>query len=890
MMNSRSSHGLLLCCAVLIAGGAARGPAQPKQAPVSPRVEKLVSQMTLEEKIGLLHGSGEDASTYQGQAGYLAGVPRLGIPSLRLADGPPGVLTRVPASALTATMGLAATFSREDARANGIVVANQATARGVDVALQPFINIARDFEFGRAYNTYGEDPFLTGQIGAEFIRGVQDRGVMAQAKHYIGYDTDGTEVSIAPQALHEIYAAPFQDAIDAGVSSIMCSYNKINGEYACGNNSTLNDLFKGEMGFTGFVTSDWGATHATDFILSGLDMEMPGPLPVTFNIPSYFVKNPPREEAAAGDLKTLSDGGLPEEKAGTSYSAVREQGGDLLALVKAGVVPEKNIDQAVIRILSTMERFGLLDGKSHAKVSGIDSPEDAAVIERTSTDAAVLLKNEGGILPLKPSSLAHVALIGPGAAQVVAVGLTGEKAVGIPERQVGPLAALRKLGGNQADFSYAPADDMDGVPVPAALLTHFGEPGLERRVFKEDALRIDSAINFTKKDGTALAPDQSIVWTGTLNVPETGNYRLHLQLLGCWGSLKIDEQPVARTWYNWIHGEIVQAGQDNVLPTTDGLDNLRAEMYLTAGPHRITIEANPDSSHQPMQMRFNWVTPIEQKQNHNAAIEAAKHADTAIVFVWSRLNPVFQLPGDQDKLIQEIAAVNPNTVVVLNVSQPVMMPWLDKVKAVLQMWWSGDEGGWATAKLLLGTANPSGRLPFTWPRRPEDTPALNPAHRERTTAGTGGQTEFSEGIFVGYRWFDQQKIEPLFPFGFGLSYTHFEYSHLTATPASDGGAEISFVVKNDGATAGDEVAQVYLDAPSVPPAGAQFAVRALAGFDRVHLQPGESKTVTVRLPPRRFQYWSAEKGAWARAAGKRTIEVGASSRDTRLHTSISVSQ
>ena len=254
--------------------------------------------MTLDEKITMIHGVSEDPTTFQGQAGYMPGVARLGIPGLRLADGPPGVLTRVPSTAPTSTMGLAATFSREDAKANGEVIAREARSHGVDIVLQPFVNIDRDITFERGYNTFGEDPYLTGQLAAAMIHGVQDLGIMSQAKHYVAYDTDGTNVLVDQQALHEIYVAPFADASEAGVSSIMCSYNKINGEYACGNNSTLNKILKDEVGFKGFVTSDWGATHGTTFINSGLDMEMPGPLNVFWAGPSYFVNSPPSKPPA----------------------------------------------------------------------------------------------------------------------------------------------------------------------------------------------------------------------------------------------------------------------------------------------------------------------------------------------------------------------------------------------------------------------------------------------------------------------------------------------------------------------------------------------------------------------------------------------------------------
>jgi len=788
-------------------------------------------------------------------------------------------------------MGVAATFSRADARLNGSVIAREARSHGVGVALQPFINIDRDFNYSRGYNTFGEDPFLTGEIGAAEITGIQNEGVMSQAKHYIGYDTDGTKVFIDDQTLHEVYLAPFAAAIQAGVSSIMCSYNRIDGPYSCGNSGTLKTILKGENGFQGYVTSDWGATHATDFINAGLDVEMPGPLPVSWAGPSYFVNGrPPAPKPQTGKPEgpVITDGGLPEEprsKPGFDHPEPQPTT-DLRKLVADGVVSEETITHAAGRVLLQMEKFGYLDGNAKLSITPLDESENAKIIEKTSIDSAVLLKNDGGALPLKAEDLASLAFIGPNASQIVAVGLPGEKAVGLPEREIGPLAALRELAPN-SHVTYAAADDMEGTPIPAQFFSHNGKPGLARGGANPN---FDAGIDFTRSAHRELPADSTLTWTGTLTIPEAGTYRLHLQHLGCWATLKIDDQVVARSRLNWIHGDVTQAGQDNIFPTTDGLDNLRADVQLTAGPHRISLAVVPDTSHQPTQLRLNWVTPRQQAENYRAAIAAAKGANKVVVFVWSRARPVFALPGDQDKLIQDIAAVNPNTIVVLNVSQPVAMPWLNQVKAVLQMWWTGDEGGWATAKLLLGQTNPGGRLPFTWPKRLEDMPASDPSYPERSNEGVDGKTTFSEGVLVGYRWLDRQKIEPLFPFGFGLSYTTFRYSEFQTVPASDGGIDASVRISNIGSVPGDEVPQVYLEKPANAPAGSQFADDTLAGFDRISLAPGESRVVAIHIPIRLLQYWSIAEKRWVPPRGDRNLWVGPSSRDRRLESAVSASE
>ena len=806
------------------------------------RVDKLLSEMTFAEKVSLLDGSDEPAATFQGQAGYLAGVPRLGIPPMRFADGPPGVLTRVPSTALTATMGLAATFSRDDARQNGIVIARDARSLGIDVVLQPFINIDRDLSFSRAYNTFGEDPLLSGQIAAAEIEGIQDQGILAQAKHFVGYD-GGTDVFIGPQALHEIYAAPFDDAVRAGVASIMCSYNKINGAYACNNPDTLVTVLRDQVGFRGFVTSDWGANHTPDFVKDGLDLEMPNP--------------------GKNDMVDI-----------------------LRAAVAAGSVRQADIDRAVGHILVQMDRFGFLDHAPKHDVTPIDFAADAPVVEKTGEDAAVLLRNEGRALPLKADDLHSLALIGPGAGQTMAIGIPDEKAVGIPEHEIGPFAALQRdtAGDSQVHMRYAVADDMTGTPIPAPFFTHSGQPGLERESGSGPA-QTDAQINFAVSSHTALPANAKAAWTGTLTVTEAGEYRIYLQNLGCFASLTLDGKKLASDDEMVGHGVVTQAGQDNVLPTTDGLDDLRVQIQLSAGEHTLAVAVQPDSSNQPTQVRLSWVTPAQQKANYDAAIAAAKASHTAIVFAWAGDKPVFQLSGNQDQLIADVAAANPNTIVVLNASQPVAMPWLSKVKAVLLLWFPGDEGGRATVNLLLGKANPAGRLPFTWPERLDQEVAADPAHPDRQNPPDEGKgrTTYSEGIFIGYRWFDQQNLQPLFPFGFGLSYTRFGYSGLHVAASSDGGLDVHFTLRNDGAVAGDEVPQVYLGAPQKPPSdGAQFAVHALAAFDRVHLAAGETREITLHVPLRALQYWSATANAWALAAGSRTVSVGASSRDLRL--------
>ena len=900
-LANRNTHKVFARTAATLAGcflGAAFALAQA--VPVvtgDARVDKLLSQMTLQEKLTLIHGTKEDPAVYQGQAGYLAGIPRLGIPGLRFADGPPGVLTRHPSAGETATMGVAATFSLKDAEDNGLVIGREDRALGIDVSLQPFVNIDRDLQFGRGYNTFGEDPFLTSQMGVAEVKGIQSQHVMAQIKHYVGYDSDGSSTVIDDQTLHEIYVAPFDAAVKAGVSSIMCSYNRLNGTFACGNETSLTKILRDQIGFKGFVTSDWGATHAVNFINAGLDMEMPGgqPGPMGAFIPSFFDSLPPppplkMDPKAAAEMNEAMFGGhIPEEPA-----PVREGMGDfgvklnpekMPDALKDGTVTEAAVTRAAGRVLYEIAKFGYLDGLSKHDVTPQAIEANAKIIEKTGEDAAVLLKNEGAVLPLKAADLSSVVLIGPTAAQVDSIGINGERSVGLPSRQVGPLAAMKKISAN-SDIGFAVDDDMTGSPIPAGALSHDGQPGLLRT--SSGSSSTDAQLNFSLKGGNALPPNSVVTWKGTLTVPSAGNYWIYLQALGTNARISLDGKRFAATgaFQGGVHGDILQASQDNPIPTTDGLDNVRRAVDLTAGPHAIEVTTSPDSSNAPVQVRLAWYTPEQRQADHEAAINAAKHAKVAVVFLWTRLEPVFGLPGEQDKLVDDIAAVNPNTVVVLNTSQPVALPWVDKVKAVLEMWWPGDEGGWSTANLLLGKSSPAGRLPVTWAKSLTDYAATDPKYPERSFKGVDGKTTYSEGVNVGYRWFDKENIAPLFAFGHGLSYTAFEYSGLQVAKSADGGLDVSITIKNTGSVASDEVPQVYLGAPDNLPSGVQFPVRALVAFDRVHFAPGESRTIQLHVAPRQLQYWSTADQKWETAPGPRTVSVGASSRDLRLHQSI----
>jgi beta-glucosidase len=688
----------------------------------------------------------------------------------------------------------------------------------------------------------------------------------------------------------------------------MCAYNRVNGQFACGSDALLNGLLRGEMRFGGFVTSDWGATHAAEFISAGLDLEMPGELRIgpahEQLMTSYFsgtdvtlVPSKSPDAMGFGPRGVIPEEFIPDTPSppGGGGAAVLGEAAvappapnadvppNLHAALQAGRVSAAAITQAARRILLQMQRFGLLERHPARALTAEPIEQDARVVLRTEQDGAVLLKNDGA-LPLSRRDLGALLLIGPGALQTVAVARANEQSLGRPERQIGAVQVLRRIFRHERALriSYCPGDDMTGQLIPAGAFSHDGKPGLLDEDLGAGRQRLDATINFTLENQQALPARSAHRWSGSMTVPVGGVYEINLQMLGGSGAMVLDDQLLGRIAIPPQHGDVLQAGHDNVLPTADGLDNLRRRIELSAGSHRLLVTASGDDSGKPLQVRLNWVTPQQKRADYSAAVAAARAARAVVVFAWSRNEPVLALPGNQDQLIADVAAANPNTIVVLNTGDPVAMPWLGKVRAVLQMWYTGDEGGWAAANLLLGHANPAGRLPFTWPRRLQDTVAHDRLHPERSSGGVAGKTDYSEGLMVGYRWFDQQGIEPLFPFGYGLSYTQFAYRSLAVGRAADGGLTLTFTLTNTGPVRGDEVPQAYLSAPDPAPPGAQFAPRSLVAFDRITLDAGQSRRVVLQVPLRRLEYWSEAEHRWRLAAGARSIELGSSSRDIRL--------
>ena len=795
---------------------------------VDARVESLLKRLTIDEKLSLLAGTGFDTRP----------IERLGISGLHMTDGPVGVRSG-KSTAFPASIALAASFDPDLVERVGQALGREAKGKGKNVLLAPCVNIQRTPFGGRNFESYGEDPFLAARMAVSYVKGVQSEGVVATVKHLAvnNQEFERTTINavVDERALHEIYYPAFKAAVqEAGVQAVMCSYNKLNGPWACENPPLLGDVLKKTWGFRGLVMSDWGATHSVAPALNaGLDLEMP-------------------------DGRFLN----PE---------------NLKKALASGELKEATIDDAVGRQLRVMASMGYLDKKLDG--GAVDSPEHRALAREAGREGIVLLKNDRRLLPLEPAKLKRVAVIGPNAAMARTGG--GGSALVEPVSAVSPLEALKaRLGTAKVDYAPGALIPEDVRSIPAtALRTPAGEPGLRAEYFDNEGMsgapalvRVDPQVAFDwgdKGPGAPLGKDHfSARWTGTITAPDSGHY-----ILGVSSDdgtrLFLDGKPVVDNW-----------GTHAVLLKTTELDlkageahDVRLEFYEGAGDAGVflvwqRVEADP----------------------RTLALEKAKGADVVLLFVGSTARTetegvdreTLELTGEQAALVKAVAQINPNTVVVLDSGAPVLMgAWLDSVPALLEVWFPGEEVGNAVADVLLGDHNPSGKLPATFLRRWEDSAAFG------NYPGKLGEVRYAEGLFVGYRHFDKKGIEPQFPFGFGLSYTTFAYRDLEVAPVAGPkrGFEARFFVKNTGAREGAEVAQLYVHpvAPKV-----ERPVQELKGFRKVALKPGEEKEVRIALDDAAFAFYDPGKKNWVVDPGEYEIRVSASSRDVRLKTPLSI--
>lgn len=842
-MNTTTTTIVAVTLALVAAACAGRGQGRAlykdPSAPLERRVDDLLSKMTLEEKVTLLGGDSTGFATKP--------IERLAIPGMTMSDGPVGVRFE-KSTAFPAGVAMAASWDPDLVARIGAAIAREAKAHGRDVLLGPCVNIQRVPQGGRNFESYGEDPYLASRMAVAFVRGVQQEHVIATPKHFAANNQEtqrnSIDTRVDDRALYEIYLPAFRAAVqEAGAWAVMSAYNKLNGAWCSENPRLLTDILKREWGFGGLVMSDWGAVHSTvPTANAGCDLEMP-----------------------RGD-------NLNEQQ--------------LLPAVKNGQVAAAVVDDKVRRILRAMVAMGVFDRHGRPAPGGaLDTPGHRELAREAAVDATVLLKNDGAMLPLDAARVKSIAVIGPNAA-IARTGGGGSSRV-TPFYSVSPLEGIRTRVGSGVRIAYGAGCGMlgDSTPFDPTYLTPTGggpgAHGLRGEYFDNPdlqgtpvATRVDqrAELSLSRRptaDETRLLPagiktqDFSVRWTGTLTPDRTAEYEF---------AVRADDG--ARLW---VEGTLLVDGWAG-MPRNGKQATMKLEAHR---PYPIRVEYFQRSG--AASIHVDW--RLADSELLREAVELARASEVVLVFAGLSASydtegsdrETLTLPPNQEQLIQAIVAVNPRAIVVLNSGAPIVMEtWVDRVPAVLEAWYPGQEAGNAIAALLFGDRTPSGKLPATFLRRWEDSPAYD------HFPGQNGTVDYAEGIFVGYRHFDRAGIEPRFPFGYGLSYTTFAYRDLRVTAETGAAApavEVGFEVENTGRRAGAEVAQVYVrdEQASVP-----RPVRELKAFRKVLLKPGQRQRVTVTLDRSAIAFYDATRHDWVVEPGAFEVLVGSSSRDIRL--------
>ena len=795
-------------------------------------LKSLLGALTLAEKISLLAGV---------DSWHTRAIERLGIPALKVSDGPNGARgswgSLAPPSACTPVgTALAASWNLELVREVSGLLADETRAKGSDILLAPTVNLQRTPIAGRNFECFSEDPYLSGEMACAYIEGAQSRGVGCCIKHFVCNDQEYQRMSISAEVeerpLRELYLEPFRKAIDqVGPWAVMSAYNRIRGEYASQNDYLLKTILKGEWGFDGLVISDWGGTYSEVVPAGGLDLEMPGPA---------------RWMSADYVHKALSEGRLTEQA----------------------------LDDKIRRLLRALERAGRFDHTAMPSEGGLNTPAQRDLLRRAAREAIVLLKNDGA-LPLY--GLRRLAVIGANARWGQIMG--GGSSMVVPYYAVSPLDGIHRRVGASFEVDYAIGAFSHRFPPylePDCLQTQQGESGWLLEVFDGDSRdgcpvhsqRINyTIVNFWDVHEHLFSrPGITARISGVFIPKESGTHAFWLEAAGE-TRLSLNGRPIISI---------------NSQPGHSQTEN--TQLSLRAGePVAVQIDFRAPSRRPGGWIRLGCLPP-HPDDLIGEAVKLASGSDAAVIV--AGLTPDWEsegfdradmrLPGEQNELIRRVAEVNPRTVVVLNCASALEMPWLDKVNAVLQMWYAGQEQGNALADILFGDVSPSGKLPTTFPHRLKDNPAyLN-------YPGENGKVLYGEGLFVGYRYYDYTDRDVLFPFGHGLSYTTFEYSDLEIFPQVfnvQEGLTLRFTIRNLGALPGAETAQVYVSdlecSLSRPP-------KELKAFVKVELQPGECRQVEVHLTKEAFWFYDPAKSGWITEDGLFEILVGASSRDIRL--------
>ena len=810
--------------------------AAPSKMDVEKRVDSILSKMTLDEKIEIIGGINDF---------YTRPIPRLGIPALRMSDGPMGVHDYGLTTAYPAGIALAASWDLGLAQRFGTSMGHDARARGVHFILGPGLNIYRAPMNGRNFEYFGEDPFLASRLAVSVVKGIQAQHVIATAKHFAANNSEFARTTLSSdldeRTLRELYLPAFEASVkEASVGAVMDAYNLVNGVYMTANNHLNNEILKKEWGFDGILMSDWGATH--DGIAAangGLDLEMPSP--------TFMNRD------------------------------------TLLPAINEGRVPLAIVDDKVRRILRKAIEFGFFDQPQTDATIPTYSQEGRQVALEMARGSMVLLKNASSLLPLDENKVKTIAVIGPDAYPAVVGG--GGSAETKPFGAVSYLEGVSNRLGIKGRVLYAvDTPPLDEVFDDSEFLTApDGETGLKAEYFSNEELkgepalvRTDKHVHFDWGEGS-FAPGQpvdhfSIRWSGYFVPKKSGDYKFFTSA-DDGVRLYLGDETVINDWQR--HSQTVDSYARHL--EAGQAYRIRLEYFEAVGSAIVGF----------------GVTSADAFIGRTTKALAAK-ADAVILCVGfdstsegEGSDRTFELPGGQDELIRQISSVNKNTIVVLTAGGNVdMTQWIDNIAVLLHVWYPGQEGGRALAQILFGDYSPSGKLPASFERRWEDNPTFHsyyPAAGEHSVA-------YSEGVFLGYRHYDRSTTKPRFAFGYGLSYSTFEYGKLSVTPQTgnlNGPITVSFDVRNTGHREAAEVAELYVgDAhATVPRPG-----KELKGFAKVNLKPGESRRVTLELDRRAFSFYDVTKKEWSAEPGEFTILVGSSSDNIQLQSTFTLTR
>ena len=807
-------------------------------------IDQIIKTLTLDEKVSLLSGF---------NSWYTNKIEKKNIPSIKMSDGPNGVRgdsnSGKSSACFPCAISIGSTWDLSLIKDIGVALGEEAQAKDVDVLLGPTINIHRHPLGGRHFESFSEDPFLTGKIATNYVQGVQSKNVAACLKHFVGNDTEYERHSISSnidaQTLREIYLLPFEMGIKEGNAKVvMSAYNKLNNIFCSSHQDLLIKILKEEWGFDGYVVSDWGAALETiENANGGLDLEMPGPSNVW--------------------------------------------GKALIDAVEASEVSEKLIDDKVKRILTVAEFSNRFQKPQIKAEQAIDQPKHRLLLRKAAADGMVLLKNEGS-LPLK-KNIKKLAVIGPNALEAQIIG--GGSASLRPHYQIHPLEAVQERLGHETEILYSKGchthkylpkineelmEEKDGF-----LVEYFDGNQFDKNLILEERL---TGSKFWVFEGFAKdviskeeRPDISVRFSCTYKPDISGLHEFEIFGIGkC--RLLIDGNELIDNWTSMDPGEAFFTFGS---ASKKGVTNLqKGEAY------KIEVQYKFEGSFPAVYIGCQAPDEVDIFQE---ALETASHADDVILIVGTNSDwetegndrADFNLPANQNKLIEAILEANQNTVVVINTGSPIHMPWEKKAKAIIQTWFAGQEFGNALVDILSGEVNPSGKLPTTFPVKIEDTPAY------KNYPGKNLQMNYDEKLLVGHRWYESNSIKPLFCFGHGLSFTSFNYQNLEVTTGSDFVVTCKFEIQNTGDISGLEIAQCYVGFASPLP-GEPY--KTLQGFVKEEIGANELKKVEIKLGPRNFSFWSVETNTWQIREGSYQILIGSSSENILLQTNINLEQ